>query len=311
MPAPTFAKHVSARQLRANRRNARKSTGPRTAAGKRAVSLNALTHGVFCKDLVMPGESQAEFDRFAALLLEDLAPRDYAELSICEQYVEARWRIRRVRAAEHKVFQAYATTGRWRRENGKPLVQSWLVRRFPDVFRDPTPEEKREQDERYRTTEPPTIADTLCDSTTYHAGGQHESLGRSQQRLELSADRALRQLHRLRAERRKCGEVEQAQRPSPFIDVTEAEDVPDDAEPTPRDGPSQAPAQNKPIFEPTRAAAGVAEGCEQRACEVEPMAPANVRRAPVLENRPPSPPQGGDREAVGGRPGERGEVRAT
>jgi hypothetical protein len=34
------------RQLAANRRNARLSTGPRTASGKRSVAVNALRHGL-------------------------------------------------------------------------------------------------------------------------------------------------------------------------------------------------------------------------------------------------------------------------
>lgn len=69
-PFAPFA--LSARRIRANRRNGRKSTGPKTAAGKavssrnatglktpkgKAVSSrNATGHGIFCKDLVLPGE---------------------------------------------------------------------------------------------------------------------------------------------------------------------------------------------------------------------------------------------------------------
>jgi hypothetical protein len=34
------------RRLAANRRNARRSTGPRTASGKRSVAVNALRHGL-------------------------------------------------------------------------------------------------------------------------------------------------------------------------------------------------------------------------------------------------------------------------
>jgi len=37
--------HLTPRQLESRRKNARKSTGPRTAAGKRRVSLNALKYG--------------------------------------------------------------------------------------------------------------------------------------------------------------------------------------------------------------------------------------------------------------------------
>jgi hypothetical protein len=37
---------ISERKLAANRRNAKKSCGPRTAAGKHKVSRNALRHGL-------------------------------------------------------------------------------------------------------------------------------------------------------------------------------------------------------------------------------------------------------------------------
>ena len=38
---------VSQKRIRANRRNAQKSTGPRTAAGKRRSSRNSLKHGKY------------------------------------------------------------------------------------------------------------------------------------------------------------------------------------------------------------------------------------------------------------------------
>ncbi len=38
---------LSLKRIRANRRNAKKSTGPRTAAGKRRSSVNSLKHGVY------------------------------------------------------------------------------------------------------------------------------------------------------------------------------------------------------------------------------------------------------------------------
>jgi hypothetical protein len=37
---------ATARQIAANRRNAQRSTGPRTAAGKSTSSRNALRHGL-------------------------------------------------------------------------------------------------------------------------------------------------------------------------------------------------------------------------------------------------------------------------
>ena len=50
-------------QIKANRENAKKSTGPRTEEGKARVSLNALKHGLLARDAVLPSEDPAEFDR--------------------------------------------------------------------------------------------------------------------------------------------------------------------------------------------------------------------------------------------------------
>ncbi len=47
---------------RANRRNARKSTGPRTPEGKAVSSQNATSHGIYCRDVVLDGEDQRRFD---------------------------------------------------------------------------------------------------------------------------------------------------------------------------------------------------------------------------------------------------------
>src|SRR5205814_6955117 len=43
---------TSPRKVDANRRNAQRSTGPRTALGKSRVSRNAVKHGIFSKNLL-------------------------------------------------------------------------------------------------------------------------------------------------------------------------------------------------------------------------------------------------------------------
>jgi len=49
-------KIVSNNKVRANRENAKKSTGPRTVSGKEKVSGNALTHGLTAEKHVIIGE---------------------------------------------------------------------------------------------------------------------------------------------------------------------------------------------------------------------------------------------------------------
>lgn len=56
---------ASEAQVSANRRNARRSTGPRTAAGQASSSQNAVSHGLFAREALMPGEDAAQFRRFA------------------------------------------------------------------------------------------------------------------------------------------------------------------------------------------------------------------------------------------------------
>jgi hypothetical protein len=85
-------------QINANRENAKKSTGPRTARGKEVVSQNALKHGLCAKKNVIRTESQEEFDLFRDVMLDDLAPIGGMELMLAQRIVALSWRLRR---AEH------------------------------------------------------------------------------------------------------------------------------------------------------------------------------------------------------------------
>ena len=109
-PEPAPARKPSREQVRANKRNAKRSTGPRTDAGKRVAARNAVTHGVFSKDAVLPGERRSEYVAFRNLLFNSpgLMPQDWLELSIAEQYVLAKWRIRRMQRVEMLVHHDVA-----------------------------------------------------------------------------------------------------------------------------------------------------------------------------------------------------------
>ena len=82
-------------QIIANRRNARKSTGPRTREGKNAISQNALKHGLRGSQTVIGSESQTDFDLYRDRMLTELAPAGSMESMLAERIVSLSWRLRR------------------------------------------------------------------------------------------------------------------------------------------------------------------------------------------------------------------------
>jgi hypothetical protein len=92
------------KQIKANRQNAQKSTGPRTTEGKAAVSQNALKHGLFAESVVT-GETEAEYEAFHGELLAELAPRGVMELLLAERVVSLWWRLRRAERIQNQVIE--------------------------------------------------------------------------------------------------------------------------------------------------------------------------------------------------------------
>jgi len=91
-------------QVRANRLNAQKSTGPRTAAGKAVVSQNAVTHGLLARKTVISGEDPGQFETYRAQLLAELHPAGILEAVLAERIVGLAWRLRRADCLQAEVF---------------------------------------------------------------------------------------------------------------------------------------------------------------------------------------------------------------
>jgi hypothetical protein len=49
------------KQITANRKNAQKSTGPRSSAGKTKAARNALAHGLRAAEILLPDEDGKRF----------------------------------------------------------------------------------------------------------------------------------------------------------------------------------------------------------------------------------------------------------
>src|SRR5437870_774323 len=66
-------------QIQANRRNAQKSTGPKSEAGKIVTSQNACKSGVYAEAPLIDGEDPAAFDALALSYRDTYAPIGPAE----------------------------------------------------------------------------------------------------------------------------------------------------------------------------------------------------------------------------------------
>jgi hypothetical protein len=95
---------TSERQIRTNRRNATRSTGPRSVAGKAAVALNGIKHGLLSRQVLIKGESEADLVGFGKRLRAQLAPVGELELLFADRIVSSAWRLRRALAVETSLF---------------------------------------------------------------------------------------------------------------------------------------------------------------------------------------------------------------
>jgi hypothetical protein len=95
-PAP----EISQRKLEANRQNAQKSTGPKTADGKANSRMNALKHGLTAQSLVLPTENAEHYENRVQQWLDDFAPANAAERALIDLAVQSSWKLERANRHE-------------------------------------------------------------------------------------------------------------------------------------------------------------------------------------------------------------------
>jgi len=99
---------ISDKQFAANRRNASRSTGPKTAEGKARSSQNATRHGLLSRNAVITAsdcvpsdrrpsvvESQEDFDLHLERLRESLKPATEIEDLLVQQIAVCYWKMAR------------------------------------------------------------------------------------------------------------------------------------------------------------------------------------------------------------------------
>jgi hypothetical protein len=92
------------KQIDANRRNAQKSTGPKSKEGKIRSSLNGWRHGLTGQVLTMAEEDREAFETFAREYRLACFPIGPIETQIAQSIAEDEWRLSRARAIENNVI---------------------------------------------------------------------------------------------------------------------------------------------------------------------------------------------------------------
>jgi hypothetical protein len=95
---------TSEKKAQANRRNALKSTGPKTQEGKSAVRLNALSHGLRSEEILLRGEDEEALRELGERLRNELQPAGELENLLVERIIASYWRLRRVGRVEAGIF---------------------------------------------------------------------------------------------------------------------------------------------------------------------------------------------------------------
>jgi len=126
---------TSYRQVEANRRNAIKSTGPKTEVGKQVSRRNALRHGLTAETVVAALEDAEDYKAFEAAIIADYDAQSAVERELVLRLASILWRLRRATTMETGLFEIQATHLRDYRQNRPVLPDSRDV--IHAVFRRP------------------------------------------------------------------------------------------------------------------------------------------------------------------------------
>ena len=96
---------TSLKQIEANRRNALKSTGPRTEQGKHRSRQNALRHGLTAETVIPALENAVDYSAFEASIMAEYQPRSATQRELVLRLASLLWRLRRSSTIETGLFQ--------------------------------------------------------------------------------------------------------------------------------------------------------------------------------------------------------------
>ncbi len=115
---------ASERQIVANRVNAKKSTGPKTDAGKQRSRRNAIRHGLSAEIIVHAIEERGAYEAFEAEIKADYQPQTTLEHELVARLASLLWRLRRTTAIESGLLQIQARILRERKARNRAAAEA-------------------------------------------------------------------------------------------------------------------------------------------------------------------------------------------
>ena len=235
------------RQIEANRRNARSSTGPRTEAGKAASSANALSHGLTAvKSVVLPEENPGDFERLREGVIADLAPTGALQEALAHRVAMLLWRLDRVARLEAELF-VHGRLSVLHGSVGDPLRASTVLPNLLDLPEEVTQLQKDCASFRYRIEEDinalvpsaQVLVERRQNARAFDQIARHEAM------LQRALNRTLDEFRRLRD---ASGVAAGPEAPAPV--------APADPDPAPaEDAPARAPQGAQPVPDEARGGA--------------------------------------------------------
>jgi hypothetical protein len=95
---------ASEAQITANRANAQSSTGPKTEAGKRISSHNAVKTALTGATVLLPGDDVAAYERHIAATFQEWKPGTHRENVLVQSIADAEWRLLRIPSLESALY---------------------------------------------------------------------------------------------------------------------------------------------------------------------------------------------------------------
>jgi hypothetical protein len=99
---------TSFKQIEANRRNARKSTGPITEEGKLQSRCNAVRHGLTAETVIGALEDAEDYKAFEAAVTANYDAQSAVERELVLRLASLLWRLRRATTIETGLFEIEA-----------------------------------------------------------------------------------------------------------------------------------------------------------------------------------------------------------